>query len=156
MGNNPITSFSKLSASERFETVSLYRALGGLAAQWSSTDWLKKRMDNCVLFSQWKRCGTPYVRNPNRNELHRVLWGSIEGSHNLLSADLNQFQPINNIFGFSKIEDHREGDKVTVYDHNTGKALYHFHLNFCRICFPLKGNTSQQIARIVGPCSWGA
>lgn len=85
------------------------------------------------MFAKWKRDGVDYALNLSTHELHRVRWGNIEGSHNLLTADLSNFLPIYDPNFF--IAGLRNGDLFGLYD-TSDQFLGVVKLDRCAHCFP--------------------
>jgi hypothetical protein len=100
-----------------------------------ATGPLLRRLLNRGIFREWKHARVDYVVNLESSELHAVRLGSIEGSHHLLAANLDQFLPIYDV-GLRRISTMRDGSTIPVFDLSTGELLAEFTLNKCSHCFP--------------------
>ncbi|MDR3111436.1 MAG: hypothetical protein LBU65_17330 [Planctomycetaceae bacterium] len=87
------------------------------------------------MFQQLQQQGWDYVLNLETCELHKIRGGQLDGSHNLATANLEDFIWLINM-GDIPIDLYCDGTEILVYDIQTGKLLGSFTLNKCKHCFP--------------------
>ena len=95
----------------------------------------KKGGYNEMLFCQGQEEGYDYLINPKNGEMHRCKGGKLEGSHNLVSADLDEFYWVVNL-GIVSAHLLFDGTELPFYDIQTGNLLGKYVLKKCGHCFP--------------------
>lgn len=92
-------------------------------------------LNNLHVFHEFKRLGFDYILNPETGELHKVLGGTLSGSHNLKFAELVNFIGIANLESIP-IHWNFDGTPIPVYDLVSGDFLGEYTLKKCKHCFP--------------------
>jgi hypothetical protein len=98
-----------------------------------------RRSGNRAIYRESEQRGFDYILNPNTGELHQINSGGFCGSHNLASANLNEFIGIINI-GIIPIHSLPDGAIFPLYEQDTGRLMGHYRLNKCEYCFGKRMN----------------
>lgn len=93
---------------------------------------------NFELYMEYYEDGFEYILNPDTQELHSVDPQNFLGSHNLESADLENFTGLINV-GFPPLHDLEDGIEVPIYDYQTCDLIDTYRINKCKHCFPSAG-----------------
>jgi hypothetical protein len=94
---------------------------------------------NRSIYREFEQRGFDYILNPNTGELHQINSDGFCGSHNLASANLNEFIGIINI-GSIPIHSLPDGAIFPLYEQDTGKLMGNYCLNKCKHCFGKRMN----------------
>ncbi len=95
-----------------------------------------KRRSNLKTFLDYKKEGWDYIINPLSGELHSLKLSDYLGCHNLQSANLERFYPIQDI-GKISIQNLNDGDLIDLFDADTGELITTYPLNKCSYCLKL-------------------
>ena len=87
------------------------------------------------VFNEFKQLGFDYIVNPETGELHKVLGGTLSGSHNLAFADLQDFVGLANLESIP-IHWKFDGTLIPIYDLVTGEFIGKYPLKKCKHCYP--------------------
>lgn len=92
-----------------------------------------KFLKNLEIYQKFQEIGFDYILNPKSGEIHIVADGNFFGSHNLQSADLENFIGLTNLG--TRLEFIKGKPMIPVYDLITGELLGEFKLEKCAHCF---------------------
>lgn len=95
-----------------------------------------RRLRNLQLYREFQQIGFDYILNPTTGELHIVDSSRFYGSHNLETADLENFIGLANLNSAVPAHSFHNGTELAVYDLETGEFIDTYILDKCEYCFP--------------------
>jgi hypothetical protein len=91
---------------------------------------------NIQQYEEFISDGYNYILNPVSKELHIVGLSNFSGSHNLTSANLEEYLGIYNLDNNTPIHLFSNGTEILLYWHDTNKLIGNYILNKWKYCFP--------------------
>jgi hypothetical protein len=90
---------------------------------------------NIQQYQEFVSDGYNYILNRVSGELHLVGLSNFFGSHNLTSANLEEFLGIYNLDDDTPIHFFPDGTEILLYWYDTNELIGNYTLNKCEYCF---------------------